>query len=107
MDTVAIQIVSFQVVALVATLGFLWNLHRDVGSLRKEVGQDVANLRQEVKADMANLRQEVKADMADLRQEVSRDTSEVRKDMAGLRERLVRVESLLEGFIGRPPEPQS
>ena len=63
-----------QIVAVVAILGFMWTLHRDVSSLRKEVGKDI---------------------------------SEVRKDMAGLRERLVRVESLLEGFIGRPPEPQS
>ena len=74
-----------QIVAVVAILGFMWTLHRDVSNLRKEVGKD----------------------MADLRQEFGKDISEVRKDMAGLRERLVRVESLLEGFIGRPPEPQS
>lgn len=64
----------FQIVVVLALLGFMWTLHRDVSNLRKEVGKDI---------------------------------SEVRKDMAGLRERLVRVESLLEGFIGRPPEPQS
>ena len=74
-----------QIVAVVAILGFMWTLHRDVSNLRKEVGKD----------------------MADLRQEFGKDISEVRKDMAGLRERMVRVESLLEGFIGRQPEPQS
>ena len=63
-----------QIVAVVAILGFMWTLHRDVSNLRKEVGKDI---------------------------------SEVRKDMAGLRERVVRVEGLLESFIGRPPEPQS
>ena len=29
------------------------------------------------------------------------------KDNADLRERMARVEGLLEGFVGRPPEPQS
>lgn len=88
-----------QIVAVVAILGFMWTLHRDVSNLCKEVGKD----------------------MADLRQKFGKDISEVRKDMAGLRERIVRVEScmeamdsriarvegLLEGFVGRQPEPQS
>lgn len=88
-----------QIVAVVAILGFMWTLHRDVSNLRKEVGKD----------------------MADLRQEFGKDISEVRKDMAGLRERMAtvescmeamdsriaRVEGLLEGFVGRQPEPQS
>lgn len=29
------------------------------------------------------------------------------KDNADLRERMARVEGLLEGFVGRPPEPQT
>ena len=56
MDTITIQIISFQMVLLVAILGFLWNLHRDV---------------------------------------------------AGLRERMARVEGLLEGFVARSQESQS
>ncbi|MDE0153229.1 MAG: hypothetical protein OXN23_05090 [Gammaproteobacteria bacterium] len=63
MDTVTIQIVSFQMAALVAILGFLWKLHHEVVNLHK--------------------------------------------DNADLRERMARVEGLLEGFVGRPPEPQS
>ncbi len=74
MDTIIIQIISFQMVALVAIIGFQWTLHRDMGNLRKEVGGDIAD---------------------------------VRKDMATLGERMARVEVLLEGFIGRPPSPQS
>ena len=62
-----------QIVSVVAILGFLWTLHRDVSNLRKEVGQDI---------------------------------SEVRKDVADLRERMARVEGLLEGLVGRTPEPQ-
>lgn len=56
-----------QIVSVVAILGFLWTLHRDVSNLRKEVGKDIADLR----------------------------------------ERMARVEGLLEGFVARPPEPQS
>lgn len=35
MDAIAIQIISFQMLLLVAILGFLWNLHRDVAGLRE------------------------------------------------------------------------
>ena len=63
MDTVTIQIFLFQVVALVAILGFLWKLHHEVVNLRK--------------------------------------------GNADLRECMARVEGLLEGLIGRSPEPQT
>lgn len=66
MDAITIQIVS-----VVAIIGFLWSLHREIGSLRKEFSVEIAGVRQEV---------------------------------ADLRERMSRVEGLLEGFIGRPQE---
>lgn len=78
MDTITIQIISFQMVALVAIIGFLWTLHRDMGNLRKDVSRDITDLRKEFGSDIADLR-----------------------------ERMARVEGLLEGFVGRPPEPQT
>lgn len=36
-----------------------------------------------------------------------RDVRNLREDIAGLRERMTRVEGLLEGFVGRLPESQS
>lgn len=35
MDAITIQVISFQVILLVAILGFLWDLHRDVAGLRE------------------------------------------------------------------------
>ena len=90
MDAITIQIVS-----VVAIIGFLWNLHCDVGNLRKEVGRDMAGLRKEVSQDMADMRQEFGQDMADMRH-----------DIADLRERMARMEGLLEGFVARPQESQ-
>lgn len=89
MDTTTIQIISFQMVALVAILGFLWRLHHDLHN------------------DMADLRKEVGQDMADLRQDVSRDTTDLRERMATLESRMAKVEGLLEGLVGHPPEPQT
>lgn len=84
--------VSLELIAIVTlwvtTMGFLWNLHRDMGSLRKDVGKD-----------MADLRQDVGKDMADLRKEFGRDT-------ADLCERMARMEGLLKGFVARPQESQ-
>ena len=90
MDAMTIQIIS-----VVAILGFLWNLHRDVSNLRQGVGRDMANLRQGIGRDMANLRQGVGQDMANLHQGIGRD-------IADLRECMARMEGLLEGYIGRP-----
>ena len=59
-------------------------LHRDVSSLRKEVDGNVENLRKEVAEDVGGLS----------------------RDMADLRERMARVEGLLEGFVARPKEQQ-
>ena len=103
MDTITIQIISFQMAALVAILGFLWKLHHEVSNLHK----DMAGLRKEVGRDMAGLRKEFGSDMADLRNDVGKDFADVRKDTADLRERMARVEGLLKGFMGRPPEPQT
>lgn len=74
----------FQIVAVLALLGFMWTLHREVSNLHKDVGKDIADVRK---------------DMADLRQEFGRDT-------ADLRERMARMEGLLEGFVARPQESQ-
>ena len=74
----------FQIVAVLALLGFMWTLHREVSNLHKDVG---------------NFRKDVGKDMAKMRQEFGRDT-------ADLRERMARVEGLLEGFVGRPQESQ-
>ena len=42
-----------------------------------------------------------------LRRDVRNLRKGIREDIAGLRERMTRVESLLEGFVGRLPESQS
>lgn len=48
----------------VTVLAFLWNLHRDMGVLRKDLSQDISNLR---------------ADIGDLRDRVSRVENRVSK----------------------------
>ena len=42
-----------------------------------------------------------------LHRDVSNLRKEVGQDIADLRERMARVEGLLEGFVGRSPEPQT
>ena len=72
--------ITIQIVSAVAILGFMWKLHQEVSNLHK----DNAALHK----GMANLRQEFGRDIADLR------------------ERMARMEGLLEGFVGRPQESQ-
>ena len=65
------DVITIQIVSVVAIIGFLCSLHLEIGSLRKELGVGIAGGRQEA---------------------------------ADLRERMGRVEGLLEGFIGHPQE---
>ena len=59
--------ITIHIVSVVAILGFLWGLHHEIASLRKEFGRDIADLR----------------------------------------ERMARVEGLLEGFVSRPRESKA
>ena len=70
--------ITIQIVSVVAILGFLWGLHHEIASLRKETSRDMDSLRKEFG-----------------------------RDIADLRERMARVEGLLEGFVSRPQESQS
>ena len=68
---------------LVITL-FLW--------LRAELHSDIADLR----TDMAELRTEMRADMAEMRTEFRTEMAEVRADIDNIKERLIRLEVIVE-----------
>ena len=86
-------------------------MREDMRQLRGEVNdlrQDMSDLRQ----DMGDLRQDTQKDMNSLRQimhdgfkAVDAEFKEVRKDLAGIRERLTRVEVLLERDRGHSDAP--
>ena len=44
MDAETVAFLAFGIVVL----AFLWNLHRDIGSLRKDLGRDISDLRDRV-----------------------------------------------------------
>ena len=77
--------ITIQIVSVIAILGFLWSLHREIANLRKETQEDMAKLRRDVSGDIAGMR----------------------TDVVDLRERMARMEGLLEGFVARPQESRS
>ena len=86
-DTIAL------VAAFTAVLAFLWNLHRDMGALNK---------------DMGALRQDMNRDMGALRQDMNRDIGGLRQDISDLRDRVSRVEGMLAGAgLKINPDPAS
>ena len=40
----------------VVVLAFLWNLHRDIGALRKDLGKDISNVHEALSKDIGDLR---------------------------------------------------
>ena len=96
METTTIQIVSAMAVFSAAILGLLWNIHRDMANLRKETNRDMASLRKETREDMTKLRKDISEDIAGMR-----------IDVVDLRERMARMEGLLEGFVARPQEAKA
>ena len=71
----------------------LQELHAQIGGLRQEMKAEIGGLRQEMKAEIGGLRHEMKAEIGGLRQEIG-----------SLRERVVRVETLL---VGEEPRAES
>ena len=61
-DTIAL------VAAFTAVLAFLWNLHRDMGALRRDMNRNLGALRRDMNRGIGGLRQ----DIGDLRDRVSR-----------------------------------
>ncbi|MYJ76371.1 MAG: hypothetical protein F4089_15350 [Gammaproteobacteria bacterium] len=61
-----------------------------IGGLRKEMKAEIGGLRQEFRTEIGGLRKEMKAEIGGLRQ-----------DIGSLRERVVRVETLLVGEESR------
>ena len=43
----------------IAILASLWNLRRDIGVLRKDLGQDIGNVRETLSKDISGLRDRV------------------------------------------------
>ena len=76
-------------VAFTAVLAFLWNLHRDIGALNKDMGA----LRQDMNRDMGALRQDMNRDI----QSMNRGIGGLRQDISDLRDRVSRVEGMLAG----------
>ena len=52
----------------IAVLAFLWNLHRDMGHLSKDIG----NVREALSKDIGHVREALGKDLSDLRDRVSR-----------------------------------
>ena len=76
-----------------AVLAFLWNLHRDMGILRQDMSRDIGALRQDMNRDIGGLRQ---------------DISDLRDRVAGVENRVSRVEGMLAGAgLKINPEPAS
>ena len=81
------------VVGLTAVLAFLWNLHRDIGALRRDMNRDMGALRQDMNRDI---------------QSMNRDIGGLRQDISDLRDRVSRVEGMLAGSgLKINPEPAS
>ena len=78
------------IVALGGLIGYSHSLLRDdIATLRADVTSDIAELRADVTNDINGLRREV----SDLRREVV----DMRGELGSLRERVARVEVLVEG----------
>ncbi|MCY4611085.1 MAG: hypothetical protein OXC38_05240 [Gammaproteobacteria bacterium] len=76
------EIIPIQIISTVVILVYIWVIKTDIRDWREEIAESRADFQR----DRDIFRQE-----------------RIRRDIADLRERMVRV----EGFVGRPPEPQS
>ena len=74
------------VAAFTAVFAFLWNLHRDVRALRRDMNRN-----------MEGLRQDMNRNLGALRRDMNRGIGGLRQDISDLRDRVSRVEGMLAG----------
>ena len=86
---------------LLAALVFLWNLHREIIGLHREI----ADLRKDTAQQIADLRRDTAQQITDLRKdtaqhvtELHREIADLRKDIAALGTGLARLEGRFDGY---------
>ena len=79
-------------------------LDTQIGGLRREMKAEIGGLRQEFRTEIGGLRQELRSEIGGLRQEMKENHDRSLEEIGSLRERVVRVETLL---VGEEPRAES
>ena len=96
------------VAAFMAVFAFLWNLHRDMGALRRDMNRNMEGLRQDMNRNLGALRQDMNRNLGALRRDMNRGIGGLRQDIGDLRDRVSRVEGMLAGArLKISPDPAS
>ena len=77
--------------------GLRSEMHAGFASIREEMHAEHASIREEMHAEHASIREEMHAEHASIREEMRTEHSSTRQDISGVRERVIRVETLLDG----------
>ena len=91
-------VVGTGVVILIAIAASNRQLRSEMKTLRDEHRDDMKALRDEHRDDMKALREDLCGDMKALREDLCGETTRIRTEVTGLRERMARLEGLLEGL---------
>ena len=78
---------------LLAVLGFLWKLSRDVGNIEQRVNDKLDNFRTEFRQDFEKLRTEFRQDL----EKLSARIDVLSQRVSALAERVARIEGRMEG----------
>jgi len=73
----------------------LIEMQREIGGIRSDVTKEIGNLRLEVREEIGSLRSEMREEIAELRSEMRQEIEEMREEIAGLSERVARIETVL------------
>lgn len=87
-----------------AVLGALGVLYQQIADTRVEMRDLHTTVLQELYAQIGGLRQEMKAEIGGLRHEMKAEIGGLRQEIGSLRERVVRVETLI---VGEEPRAES
>ena len=73
-------------------------MRTEIAGLGEEMRTEIAGLREEMRTEIAGLREEMRTEIAGLREEMHREFGVLRREIAGLGERVARLEAG-QGFI--------
>ena len=73
----------------------LTDIRVEMANMRVEMKQEHADMRVEMKQELADIRVEMKQELADIRVAMEQEHADIRSEIAGLSERVARVETVL------------
>ena len=98
MDEITIAIIAVGVALAGLMLVTTRAIRSEIADVRKSLGSEIADMRKGLGGEIADVRKDLGGQIADARMGLGSEAADLRRGQEQLRERMARLEGLLEGL---------